>query len=185
MKLYKRQRGTNKYKKQGTFLDARMDTWKTVSWMITLSFILGTVLVIGKYVYDVNIGDYRNFTPPISPLSLVRDQAYAETPENKPETQKQQITDEINQVFGNYAPTALKLLSCENNSLNPQAINDNMKWGGVGKDWGVFQINDKWQGVSNVAFLTDYHINIRMAWNIFSRDGYSFKMWTCGRNMHI
>jgi hypothetical protein len=69
----------------------------------------------------------------------------------------------------------------ENKALNPNAVNDNTTWGGVGQDIGVFQINTDWQGVTNKAFLTDPVINIRIAYNIFVRSGYSFKLWTCGK----
>jgi len=99
------------------------------------------------------------------------------------------IVNEIKLVFGSYSDKAFQLLTSpvchENGKLNPQAVNDNTSWGGVGKDYGIFQINDKWQGVSNTNFLTDWHINIRMAWNIFQRSGYSFKMWSCGKVLHI
>ncbi len=91
------------------------------------------------------------------------------------------IEDYIKQVFGKYYGKAKAVLDCENHARNPLAVNDNTKWGGVGRDWGIFQINDTWQGVSNKAFLTDPYINVRMAYNIFVRSGYSFKMWTCGR----
>lgn len=107
------------------------------------------------------------------------------TPTLKPHS----IEEEIKIVFGEHYKKAMLLLKgngtkgacAENRALNPKAINDNTAWGGVGKDYGVFQINDKWQGVSNVEFLFDPDINIRLAWNIFKRSGYSFKMWTCGR----
>lgn len=99
-------------------------------------------------------------------------------------TVQDQIRDDIKNVFGQYADKAFKLLSCENSSFNPNAKNVNSdQWNST--DWGVFQINDHWQGVSNKAFLQDPAINIRMAYNIFSRDGYSFKLWTCGRKLGI
>lgn len=94
------------------------------------------------------------------------------------------IRKEIHNVFGEYAPKALLLLSCENPSLNPTATNvNNDEWNST--DWGVFQINDHWQKIYNPAFLTDYTINIRIAYNIFVRDNYSFKLWTCGRRLGI
>ena len=103
------------------------------------------------------------------------------------------IEADIKSVFGKYYPQAMILLkgkpgdSCaENKSLNPNAVNDNTLWGGVGQDIGVFQINTKWQGVTNTAFLKDPAINIRMAWRIFVNQGYKFGVqptagWTCGR----
>lgn len=99
------------------------------------------------------------------------------------------IEDKIRQVFKEHTWKAMLLLQgngtdgacAENKTLNPTALNDNTKWGGVGKDWGVFQINDKWQGVSNTKFLKDPDINIRMAWRLYEDNGYSFKLWTCGK----
>lgn len=95
------------------------------------------------------------------------------------------IQKEIRSVFGKHADKALLLLSCENRSLNPKAVNDNTTWGGVGQDIGIFQINTKWQGVSNRAFLEDPSINIRIAYNIFVRSGYSFKLWACAEKVGL
>lgn len=98
-----------------------------------------------------------------------------ETPKN--------VEDEIRLVFGEHADDALKVLKCENASLNPKAKNDNRPIGGKGFDVGIFQINDHWQGVSNHRFLEDPSINIRIAWNIYKTNGYSFERWTCGRKL--
>jgi hypothetical protein len=99
------------------------------------------------------------------------------------------IEQEIKDVFGSYYPVAMELLTSdachENKALNPNAVNDNTTWGGIGRDLGVFQINTTWQGVTNEAFLFDPHINIRIAYNIFVRSGYNFKMWTCGKKLGI
>lgn len=98
------------------------------------------------------------------------------------------INQEIYKVFGPYGDRAMKLLTgkgCqENPSLNPKAINVNKDLVGS-KDFGVFQINNYWQGVTNTKFLLDPHINIRLAYKIFVDSGYSFKMWTCGKYHNI
>ena len=98
------------------------------------------------------------------------------------------INQEIYKVFGVYGDRAMKLLTgqgcSENKSLNPTAINVNKDVVGS-KDFGVFQINNYWQGVSNTKFLLDPHINIQMAYKIFVDSGYSFKMWTCGKYHNI
>lgn len=94
----------------------------------------------------------------------------------------------IKYVFGNDAPKAFMLLKgdgskdacAENRTLNPDALNDNTSWGGKGKDWGVFQINDKWQGVQS-KFLLNYKVNIQIAHQLFEENGKSFKLWTCGK----
>ena len=98
----------------------------------------------------------------------------------------QAVDQEIHEVFGTYYSKAMLLLqgngqlgAChENAGLNPNAVNVNSDGS---RDVGIFQINTRWQGVTNEAFLTDYHINIRMAWNIFERNHHSFSLWTCGR----
>lgn len=103
--------------------------------------------------------------------------------------QKQKIQNpielEIKQVFGKYADKAFKLLECENRSLDPFAVNYNEG----STDYGIFQINDYWQGIRHKGkaeqFLFDTSINIRIAWRIFEDDGYSFKLWTCGRKLGI
>jgi hypothetical protein len=96
-----------------------------------------------------------------------------------------QIKAYIQDVFGQDAPKAFQLLSCENAAYRADAVNDNTQWGGIGQDIGVFQVNTVWQGVSNKAFLYDWRINVDIAHNIYTRDGHSFKLWTCGKKMNI
>lgn len=97
----------------------------------------------------------------------------------------------IIEVFGEHTDKAMKLLQnteCgENKSLDPKAKNYNYNDAGEidSIDYGVFQINNKWQKIYNEAFLYDPEINVRVAWNIYKRDGYSFKLWTCGRALGI
>ena len=166
-------------------------------------WLIGTIVVclimaaIGFYLNDKNTTQIKaqgipaptasarpNPTPAKSGIKI---STGVETPVLSP------IEADIKSVFGKYYPQAMILLkgkpgdSCaENKSLNPNAVNDNTLWGGVGQDIGVFQINTKWQGVTNTAFLKDPAINIRMAWRIFVNQGYKFGVqptagWTCGR----
>jgi len=87
----------------------------------------------------------------------------------------------IRYKFGADADKALKLLECENKSLNPNAKNDNRVWGGVGVDRGYWQINDVYHPhvsdwcASDVKCSTDY------AFRMWMNDGKSFERWTCGR----
>lgn len=96
----------------------------------------------------------------------------------QPKTEKEQIVNYIYERFGKYGADAVRVFTCES-GLNPKAFNDNTKWGGVGRDWGVAQINDSWQGVTNKAFLLDWHTNINMAKVIFVNRGENFDAWTC------
>lgn len=162
-------------------------------------YILGAYLVFagGLFTYNttsnfINSHDFRTpivFQNPIpkkdikliSPVStksgVLIKKAYAEKPYS--------IDQDIKDVFGEHYDKAMILLKgagcSENAKLNPTAVNTAGNYPQGSADVGVFQINDHWQGVSNIAFLKDPRINIRMAWNIYSRDGFSFKLWTCGR----
>lgn len=114
------------------------------------------------------------------------------TPTITPVAQSEKQTSEheaivayINEVFGKDAPKAFKLLSCENSSLNPRAVNRAGNYPVGSEDRGVFQINEYWQKVENPAFLFDYKINILIAHNIYERDNKSFQLWSCGKRLGI
>jgi len=105
-----------------------------------------------------------------------------------PKTQKEEIEAYIREVFGRDADKALLLLEgkgegtcAENRNLDPNAVNDNTWWGGKGKDWGIFQINDKYHPVFKLNLHKDWKANVRYAYRMFVKDGYSFRRWTCGR----
>ncbi len=160
---------------------ARLILWLATALLI--GFLLGKKIVIVKAnntenttnsVVEVSVTP----TPTIEPLpTLTQDQ--------------KTIEDDIRSVFGKDTDKALTLLrgtsskSCaENRGLDPTATNkndDTLKT----TDYGLFMINSHWQGVSNVKFLLDPAINIRMAYRIFVDSGYSFKMWSCGKALNI
>ncbi len=112
-------------------------------------------------------------------------------PENHPLATKENVRDsrssvvlspieqEIKDVFGKDYDKAIKVAMCESR-LNPYAVNDNRKWGGVGRDRGIFQINDVYHPLTDVQAF-DYKQNIRYAFRMFANDGNSFRRWTCGR----
>lgn len=131
-------------------------------------------------------------TPVPVEASMLHENIVTPTPTSIPEENsvsyppdREEIAAYIKEVFGVHADKAFQVLSCENASLNPEAVNTAGNSPEGARDIGVFQINEYWQGVSNSAFLFDYKINVLMAYNIFSRDGYSFKLWTCGRKYGI
>ena len=111
------------------------------------------------------------------------------------EDQQKEIEAYIKTVFGKDSDKAMRLLTdrkChENMSLDPEAVNRNWIKGETGKysssDWGVFQINDKWQGFNHqsVKFLKNYKVNIEVAKQLFDESGGSFKLWTCGKVLGI
>jgi hypothetical protein len=98
------------------------------------------------------------------------------------------VKELIKEVFGEHSDKAFKLLECENGSLNPEAVNQNYDSNKT-RDLGLFQINSYWQGIRHDGkaeqFLFDPAINTQIAYRLFVDSGYSFKMWTCGRELGI
>ena len=89
------------------------------------------------------------------------------------------VTGMIYQVFGPYAPAAIRVAMCES-SLNPGAYNP-ISIGGSHAS-GLFQIlyPSTWSGTSQ-AGNSPYNAwsNIVAAHEIFVRDGYSWREWEC------
>lgn len=91
-------------------------------------------------------------------------------------------------VFGEYADKAFLLLKgkgegtcAENRTLDQNLVNDNTQWGGKGRDWGLFQINDYYHPVKELELDKDWRANIDYAYRMFLNDGRSFKRWACGK----
>ncbi len=90
-----------------------------------------------------------------------------------------QVSDIITQVFGAYAPGAIRVARCES-GLNAYAVNPYSIGGS--RAIGVFQIlyPSTWYGTSQAgASPYDAYANVRAAHDIFVRDGYSWREWTC------
>lgn len=166
-----------------TVRKATKSSWKQSLFYYVLFFCL--VAAIAQSPRFISNNNHKLISP-------IAQKAYAQTvkPTITPTptiivTPERQLIDEyIKQVFGSHAKDFNALLDCENHARNPLAINTNPdQWNS--QDVGIAQINDHWQGVSNHAFLTDWRINIDIAHNIYVRDGYSFKLWTCGRKLGL
>lgn len=89
------------------------------------------------------------------------------------------IINEIIAVFGPYAQGALNVSHCESgydpNAWNPFPILNSHAS-------GVFQIlyPSTWNGTSyHASSPFDYNANIHAAYEIFSRDGFSWREWEC------
>lgn len=109
----------------------------------------------------------------------------AEASEIDPKTQEQvEIQDYVREVFGKDAPKAFALLSCENASLNPDAVNTAGNYPEGSRDIGVFQVNEFWQKV-NPKFLFNWKINVQIAKQLFDENHGQFNLWTCGRKLEI
>jgi len=84
------------------------------------------------------------------------------------------ITGMISQVFGPYASAAIAVARCES-GLNPSATNPSS---GAA---GLFQfLSGTWSGTSQ-AGSSPYNAwaNIVAAHEVFVRDGYSWREWSC------
>lgn len=89
------------------------------------------------------------------------------------------MTGLISQVFGAYAGGALRVAQCES-GLNPYAVNP--IYIGNSRATGLFQIlyPSTWVGTSQAgASPYDPIANARAAYEIFVRDGYSWREWVC------
>ncbi len=82
--------------------------------------------------------------------------------------------DMIYQVFGQYGSQAVRVAMCES-SLNPNAYN------GILGAAGLFQIIPSTFASTSYAggSVYDPATNIRAAYEIFARDGYSWSEWAC------
>ena len=100
------------------------------------------------------------------------------------------VEEYIYEVFGEHYDKAMILLKgkdggcAENRGLNPYAVNDNTTWGGVGRDRGVFQINDVYHPLTDEQAF-DYKQNVDYAWRMYKNDNFTFRRWTCGRHWGI
>lgn len=92
---------------------------------------------------------------------------------------QQGVINEIRAVFGPYSGQALTIARCES-GFNPGARNP-ISIGGAHAS-GVFQILDSstWRSTSYASY-SPYNAwaNIHAAYQIFQRDGYSWREWQC------
>ncbi|WP_040441873.1 LysM peptidoglycan-binding domain-containing protein [Ktedonobacter racemifer] len=95
------------------------------------------------------------------------------------QTASTSIDGMIDQVFGAYAPGAKHVAMCES-SMNPNATNPYAIGGSHAA--GLFQIlyPSTWNTTSQ-ASQSPYNAqaNIKAAYEIFQRDGYSWREWVC------
>lgn len=113
--------------------------------------------------------------PTATPIPLTS----AYSPPHGPNPGSATVIAEIQAVFGQYSPGALNIARCESgydpNAWNPYPILNSHAM-------GVFQVlyPSTWNTTSYSQYTPyDYKVNIRAAWEIFSRDGYSWREWEC------
>ncbi len=166
-------RGTNQFKRK-----TQGYQFKGYKEIAVICLILTPIFYFGHQVAMDKQGKY---------LSPLPDNAYANTIKTYPTPSTMphnSITEEIDHVFGSDAPKAYQLLSCENHSLNPNAVNTAGNFPVGSRDIGVFQINEYWQKV-NAKFLFDPTINIEIAHKIYTDSGNSFKLWSCAKKVGL
>ena len=118
-------------------------------------------------------------TPTPTPKPAVVQAPGYSGPPHEPNPGKQAVVNEIVAVFGSYAQGALAVSLCESgydpNAWNPYAI-------GNSHASGVFQIlyPSTWDGTSYAGYSPfDANANIHAAYQIFARDGYTWREWQC------
>lgn len=170
-------RGSNQYIR---VIKVRRPRYRAYSATITLGIIAAYILT---NLWLIPFYEEVKFKPAYAPTV---DKAYAKvlptaTPTPDP---KQEIRDYVKEVFGKDADKAFKVLSCENNALNPKAVNTAGNFPEGSRDIGIFQINEYWQDV-NPKFLFNWKTNIHLAHQIYTDSGNSFHLWTCGRKLGV
>lgn len=100
-------------------------------------------------------------------------------------TQREEIEAYIREKFGEDADKAFLLLrgsgKCggENPRLDQRAVNTNKDGS---KDYGIFQINDKYHPVYRLNLHTDWKANIDYAYRMFENDNHTFtRRWAAAK----
>src|SRR3990167_10234527 len=93
-------------------------------------------------------------------------------PSPHPETYKTQVLKYIVDKFGDASPDAIVLLrKCENSTFSDKAINVNKN--GT-KDFSVFQINTIHAKKYGTAFMSNWRVNVDVAYEIYKSRGNTF-----------
>jgi hypothetical protein len=156
--------------------------------LVTVAVLLGTLMVSSPLGYGAAIrGTFQAYTNSVvwipTPTPTVTPTPVPPPPSGFsyiPASPGQQaIINEIQAVFGQYANGALNIARCES-GFNPGATNPYPV--GNSHAQGVFQIlyPSTWDTTSYAGQNPyNYDANIHAAWEIFSRDGYSWREWEC------
>ena len=170
-------KGSNQYRSKTRILGLKPKAFRDVC-------VILVIMLIVAYV-GYNARELQKQLAMIVPIPFAST-VYAEEPaELDVQTDEQrEIVAYIKEVFGKDADKAFKLLSCENSSLNPRAVNTAGNTPAGSRDTGVFQINEYWQKVQ-YKFLLNYKVNIEIAHQIYTENGNTFERWTCGRKFGI
>lgn len=168
------------------FIGLRYVTYRDICYLICFG------LIVAGLFKHFEVPDMKLLSPvPVNAqeaLSMYPSPTATPTPTPKlieePTSQQQEIMDYIDEVFGEDAWKAYKVLSCENSSLNPEAVNTAGNYPAGSRDIGVFQINEYWQSIQ-AKFLFNWKINIQIGHQLFIENGKQFNLWTCGRKLGV
>lgn len=154
--------------------------------MLTSVILVSTVALatpLGRGMASAATGQFNTSSsafiiPPTPTVTATpRPKYYAPNPGNNPGTQA--IINDIIAVFGSYAQGALNIARCES-GYDPNAVNSYPI--GNSHASGVFQIlyPSTWNTTSYASYSPfDYDRNIHAAYQIFHRDGNSWREWAC------
>lgn len=172
--------------------------WPTVKWLlilmvITFAFFRGYKVSVDNLSYQVG----KETQAHIEDLRQERDYLKEEVNklnEQNNELKKQvslpqevKVASYIKHKFGNSANQALAVFRCES-GLRPTARGYNSP--GLGSDWGVAQINDKFHkvrfekmfGVPFEEGITNYRLNIDYAKYLYDHNGW--QSWSASARCH-
>jgi hypothetical protein len=177
-RLHRREIGSNQYQTQERYFGLKSKTLRDVT--VCLAFILGISLVGTEATANEPVELMTPLATRAFAMELTRPQLPVETKTDE----QQEIANYICEVFGKDCDKAFAVLSCENPSLNPKAVNTAGNEPAGSRDIGVFQINEYWQRTQG-KFLFNWKINVEIAHQLFEENGKSFKLWTCGRKLGV
>jgi hypothetical protein len=154
---------------------ARLTLW-TVAAVAAFVFLIGATPLGQASPLGGTFQAYAQSVPWVAPPTATP-KPYVPPPGANPG--QQAIIDKITAVFGSYAPGAINIARCESgfdpNSRNVIAI-------GGSHASGVFQIlyPSTWNTTSYASYSPyDADANIHAAYEIFHRDGNSWREWAC------
>jgi hypothetical protein len=158
--------------------------------LATMAVLLGALVVTSPLSYGAAVSGafqaYTGYLVPTptptatpTPVPAPSGPGPADLASAPPSPSQQAVIAEIQAVFGGYAGGALAVARCESGydayAYNPFPV-------GNSHAEGVFQVlfPSTWEGTSYAALSPyDADANIHAAWEIFSRDGYSWREWQC------
>jgi hypothetical protein len=145
-----------------------------------LSYRRGNYSLVGGWRCHGHSDDLAVCAPPVklavsSPIRAVPKPTATPAPRvtgAAPSTQA--IINEILSVFGPYGNQAVNVARCES-GFNPNAVNPSSHAS------GIFQfLWSTWSTTSYASYSPfDAYANIHAAYQVFTRDGHSWREWTC------